>query len=395
MGNRMSIYLMFSILLGLWIYSITHLDWNAWWALTAIIMSLFVGGALIGYAKLSAKAFYLFFLGLWGASFAHLIIVDGFDAVLPTHVLPLVIVPTLRGVGSAATIATQLPLFIPVSLIIVLLPLLTEDPWRLAAAARDRLGWFAALALLPPMMLLAWRIMRTQSANVLHTAADRLSGLSDRDAVALREIKKMRHSRDQELDEASMRREIRSAMETDQPEEAAARILEAARTSTRLRAARRLGSLALGVSVIIWALIYSLAWASMPVSLAADWSKAEVTFETLNIFWVNITVPVAPYVWVSTLLAIVACAGFFGFALTEDQHSDALWETVVQKPADTYLLMALPYLQAFGGGDRIESKTKSSSNLLTPRQRPRGDASKGSENAPGRRSKSHKQRPTK
>jgi hypothetical protein len=132
----------------------------------------------------------------------------------------------------------------------------------------------------------------------------------------------------------------------------------------------------------------------MPVSLAADWSKAEVTFETLNIFWVDITVPVAPYVWVSTLLAIVACAGFFGFALTEDQHSDALWETVVQKPADKYLLMALPYLQAFGG-DRIESKTESSSNLPTPRQRSRRDASKGSENAPGRRSKSRKQRPTK
>ncbi|MER6753593.1 hypothetical protein ABT235_05355 [Micromonospora echinofusca] len=356
-------------------------------------MSLFMGGGLIGYAKLSPKTFYLFFLGLWGASFVQLIIVDGFDAVLPTHVLPLVIVPTLRGVGSAATVATQLPLFIPVSLIIVLLPLLTEDPWRLAAAARDRLGWFAALALLPPMMLLAWRAMRTQSESVLHTAADRLVELSDRDAVAFREIKKMHHSRDQALEEASMRREIRAALATDQPEETAARILEAARTSTRLRAARRLGSLALGVTVIIWVLIYSLAWASMPTSLAADWSKVEVTFETLNIFWVDITVPVAPYVWVSTLLAIVACTGFFGFALTEDQHSDALWETVVQKPADKYLLMALPYLKAFGG-DRSGSKENGSSSPPTPRQRSRRDASKGSGNVPGRRSKSRKQRPT-
>lgn len=343
---RISVNFIFSILLGLWIYSIIHLGWGPWQGLGVISGVLLVGGALIGYGRLSPALFYLLFLILWLGLAVELVLRQGIDSTLSTHLLPLVLVPTLRGIGSAARIAVQLPLFIPVALIIVLLPLLTEDPWRLAAESRGRLAWFAGLALLPPLVLLAWRILRSDPRVILESATERLSAFADHDKRVLKAIKKMRHGSDEILDDDVAKRGIVSALAQDHPDGTALKLLEAARISLRLRSARRLGSLALGISVIVWVLIYLLALASMPTSLAAEWSEIGVPLQAVSLAWVDVTLPLGPYVWVSTLLAIVACAGFLGFALTEDQHSDALWDAIVQRPAEDYVMVALTYVGA-------------------------------------------------
>ncbi|GAA0734652.1 hypothetical protein GCM10010199_54010 [Dactylosporangium roseum] len=113
-------------------------------------------------------------------------------------------------------------------------------------------------------------------------------------------------------------------------------------------AVRRFLSLLFGISVALWILIYLIAWAAVPRGLAEEWAKQSVSLGKVDIFGWIVAVPLGPYVAVASLLSTVACVGFLGFALTEDQYSDALWDAVVTNPAKRYLIWALPYVAITG-----------------------------------------------
>lgn len=108
------------------------------------------------------------------------------------------------------------------------------------------------------------------------------------------------------------------------------------------KAVRRLVTTLIGVTVSSYMLIYVIAWAAMPVSLAEQWSGHEVTYATLDV-WPNISLPLVPYIEVSTLFTIVAVVGFLAFSLTEEQYSTALAGAIIDQLAERLLLMALPY----------------------------------------------------
>ena len=87
-----------------------------------------------------------------------------------------------------------------------------------------------------------------------------------------------------------------------------------------------------------------LAWAAVPVSLAAKWAGRAVPTTQVVLPWLEITLPLGPYLTLAALLAIVGTVGFLAFAVTEDRYSTALSDALLSRPAERCLLLALPYV---------------------------------------------------
>ena len=228
------------------------------------------------------------------------------------------------------------------ALIIVLLPLLTEDPWKLASEAGARIAILAALSIVPLCYVLILRIARTDVGTTFAQGASRIgaepSKFSARASRFL--LKKMRQSGEVELRDDEVREEIEAAysrMDSD-PEQATS----LAGRAFRVRAVRRLLTMVIGISLAVWLLIYILAWAAMPVSLAKQWSGQDVAFWTPLQSWLRAVPAGQSHRPVAALLATVACVGFLGFALTEDQYSEALWGAVIHRTAEDCLMFRRP-----------------------------------------------------
>jgi hypothetical protein len=245
-------------------------------------------------------------------------------------------------------LASHVPLFIPLALIIVLLPLLTEDPWRLATEARGRIAVVAVISVIPLTLVLIRRIMKMDVQAVFEDANGRIENESSRfSEAASRLLGKMRDS-SSEPDFA--RDSARSALE-DSYRDADDHLPEAIRLTSRalrVEATQKLLVLIAGISLAVWSLIYLLAVAAMPVSLAERWSGHDVALWQFSSLGLDVCLPLGPYLLVSGLLATVACVGFLGFVLTEDQYSESLWQAVLHRTAEDCLMLAVPYLALRG-----------------------------------------------
>ena len=373
-GNAFSVNLMSSTLIGLVIFAVQLFGWPVWLPVVIILGSLVVLAVLIAYAGLSTRVVYLSYLIAWFTGGAYLAFKGHFEVLAATHLLPFGIVLGFVWIRRAVQLAGHVPLFIPLALIIVLLPLLTEDPWRLATAAGPRIALLAAISVLPLAVLLIRRIVRLGVYESLHQAADRIKvdpSPEDRAFIAIEAVRD--NAREEKIPEEATKNVLRRAY-ANIPASSVDEAAQAAGRALRWKAIRKLSALVLGVSLAVWLLIYGLAWAAMPLSLASEWSKQAIPVVRFDVLGGAVVLPIGPYVLVAGLLATVACVGFLGFAQTEDQYSEALWNAVVNRTAEDYLLVALPYLM---GVDRdattsqVAQRGGSKSTTTTDSQRPK------------------------
>lgn len=359
-GRRISVNLLLSIMLGLIVYAVIDLRWSLLASVVAILSSLVAFAVLIGYLRFPSRLTYLTYVALWfAAAFAQLVAGD-LRGLAVTHALPFGIVLGVRWAISALQLTVHVPFFIPLALIIVLLPLLTEDPWRLSSVAGPRVGLLAAVSALPLAALYVIRLARLSTISVLASAAEVLSKDAEAPGRAFKVLDKLRDKNGEEgIDEDAATAQFGRSYRGPDARTAVTIAASAAKVAFRWRAMRRFLSLLVGIGIAVWFLIYGLAWAAVPTRLAADWSGRRVPFEQYDILGWNLSVPLGPYVLVASLLATVACVGFLGFALTEDQYSEALWRAVVAKPAEDYLLLAMPYASVAGLQTGAEAKSNS------------------------------------
>lgn len=175
-ANKMSVGLLAVVLNGLVLYGIAEFDWSLFRSVLFVAGALFVCMILTALKFLSHMITYLSLFGLWLiAGFADLIRGDIVGSFL-TLAVPFILVIAGRWTIRAVTLAINVPLFIPVALILILLPLLTEDPWRLAAAANVRLAWLACVLILPMAAVLIWRLGKTDVAPILKSALQKTEG---------------------------------------------------------------------------------------------------------------------------------------------------------------------------------------------------------------------------
>ncbi|WP_405070560.1 hypothetical protein OG558_13545 [Kribbella sp. NBC_01510] len=343
-SSTISKFLVSAIFLGSAISINRILDLTLWHSvvLVAGIFVAWIALVLIFGVPETLIVFLLMFL--WLAAGGYLIISGELSTLVFTHLLPFGVILGVGWVGGSIRLAGHVPLFVPLALIIVLLPLLTEDPWKLASEAGARIAILAALSIVPLCYVLILRIARTDVGTTFAQGASRIgaepSKFSARASRFL--LKKMRQSGEVELRDDEVREEIEAAYSRmDSYLEQATSL---AGRAFRVRAVRRLLTMVIGISLAVWLLIYILAWAAMPVSLAKQWSGQDVAFWTPSPLGFELSLPLGPYLLVAALLATVACVGFLGFALTEDQYSEALWGAVIHRTAEDCLMFAVPYL---------------------------------------------------
>jgi hypothetical protein len=365
-SNKLSRFLVIAILVGSAVSVNRIFDLSLWHSIEIVLGAIvaWVVVVLITGAPAGIFAYISLFLWLIGAG-GYLAITHEFSVLVFTHLLPFGVVLAAQWTGGAMKLAGHVPFFVQLALIIVLLPLLSEDPWRLAAEAGGRrIAMLAALSIIPLCYVLVLRIVKTDTETTFAQAAARIEAEPTRYSADATQflLKKMREAGEVELADDRVQGEIETAygrMSTYIGE-----VITLGRRAFRLRAIRRLLAMVIGISLAVWLLIYILAWAAMPPSLAEQWSKRDVGYWTPPPLGFDLHFPLGPYLLVAALLATVACVGFLGFALTEDQYSEALWGAVIHRTATDCVKLAIPYLHLsdvaeLDGGEQDPHSVKS------------------------------------
>jgi hypothetical protein len=280
---------------------------------------------------------------LWGETSTALLV----------YGLPTLIITFGRWAIGALSAAARLPLFIPVALIIVLAPLLTEDPWKLATAAGSQLIWLALLAILPLTVVLVVRLTRTDVRSEITLAIEQnTESPTSAEQIAAEMVSNLTIQGEKAaVNEPELAATISESYRGSVSKERIETLIEGARRRFRLQLLRRLMRLLVGTAAATYCLVYLLAWAAMPIALAKEWSAQDVPTQVASFLGVTLLIPLGPYLQVSALLAILATAGFLAFASTEDRHEDAVRATLVSSHVNELVLLALPYLHIKSRGE--------------------------------------------
>jgi hypothetical protein len=135
-AERLSRAMMSFVFISLALYASIELGWGLYTALSAIFGALFFGVVFIAMHSMSAQRFGKLTLLLWVISVIVLIVQGDGAAILAIYGSALAIVFGAILSYRALQAAARIQLFIPVAFIVVLAPLLTQDPWKLVPGSR-------------------------------------------------------------------------------------------------------------------------------------------------------------------------------------------------------------------------------------------------------------------
>lgn len=285
-----------------------------------------------------------FIVVLWVATGVQSFVVAGLAGVVVTNILPFALLALAVWTWRVLILASEVPLLLPVALVVVFLPLLTQDLWVLGDEIGDQLASIAAVALVPPLFFLALRYRRTDVEAQFSGALERLRASTTTKGELLEAIKSAprEHAEEPPSDDWMWSRLSDAYEGLDVPEELA-HIAERMRGSFRRQCIYRLFRLAAGAATLSGVFVYLLAWAAIPESTSARWIGHSVGMTEISFAGISFEMPIAPYISVAALLAVVATSALVAFALTEDQYSDALGEVLVSRPAERCVLLGLAF----------------------------------------------------
>jgi hypothetical protein len=332
-----------SMVLALVVWLLVRVELTLWQAIGV------VGGFLLLLALFAAatKRFGVaasFIVLLWVGTGVQSLVVAGLVGLLVTNILPFAVVALAVWTWRVLVLASAVPLLLPVALVVVFLPLLTQDLWILGDEIGIQLVSVAAVALAPPLLFLALRYRRTEVEAQFSTALQRLvvsGAIRDELLVAIKSAP--RETVEEPPSDDWMWGQLKGAYEGPNRAEELTLIANQIRGPFRRQCIYRLFRLAAGAATLSGVFVFVLAWAAIPVSTSARWIGHSVDMTTVSFASISFELPVAPYVSVAALLAVVATAALVAFALTEDQYSEALGEVLVSRPAERCVLLGLAF----------------------------------------------------
>jgi hypothetical protein len=343
LANVLSQGMTWSMVLSLAIWLFVRVDLTIWQAAGVVVAFLL----LLALFALATKRFgtaLLFIVLAWVAVGIQSLVDAGVLGLLVTSILPFALVALSVWTWRALALASAVPFLLPVALVIVFLPLLTQDLWILGDEIGLQLVSVAAVALVPPMLFLALRYWRTDVTGQLLTALGRLNASSDVREELLAAVKSTpREPAEEPAPDDWMWSRIDGAYDGPAAADGAAKIGEDLKRSFRRQCVYRLVRLAVGAVALFGAFVYLLAWAAIPTSTSARWIGHSVEMTEVELASLAFEIPVAPYVSVAVLLSVVATAALIAFALTEDQYSDALSKVLISQPAERCVLLGLAF----------------------------------------------------
>jgi hypothetical protein len=268
---------------------------------------------------------------------------------LVSYVAPFVTVFVLRWSGRALRLATEVPLFIPAALVIVVAPMFTGDPWRFAAAARMRLLYVAVITVVPLLALVLSRFSRMPLGPVFDRAVKSIEEDANVTASARIFLRKRCLTREHWPRQSKLDSYFHRPYQKDVLEPRAAELRNLASAVFHRRARSSLVSLLIGTFAATYLIAYVLAASAVPSGLAKDWSNTSPTVITIRpVPEFRIELPWWPYTGVAFLFSIISAVGFLALALTEETYTTALVDATFGRIARLLIIAGVPFL--FHGG---------------------------------------------
>jgi hypothetical protein len=322
-------------------------------------------------------------LGLIPITFLYQVIASGFDSAVDTHLFPLavglaaLVVPLLLRVRLPSRaqllrigrVLGAAPWLVPITLLIVVVPLFSADLWRLASEANFvRIVALACLTVAPMVILVLWRLLIVQFDGVIANIAETLhrNTMQHADEV-IAEVAlagRTRTSLGAELRRWWRRVRDRPPLKPDGPR--AASVGEMLRGSYdspefeyyvhyvrgrlkdtfRVQIVTRVLLLVTGVVIGSATYIYLIAWIVISAERAAAWAGREEvsTWDT----GIGFELATGPHMWVAALMAVIATAIFLALVTTTQEMERAFQESSTRGPVKRCLALAIPFAKLFG-----------------------------------------------
>lgn len=362
-ATGLSVGLLASVLVGIVVALMITLDWTVLEAAGATFLALTIVAVA---TRKEPKYGFLAFLLLWAAIGIARWIDAGFGALLTTHVLPFLIVAAGFGMARALRLAVGVPLLLPIALLVVSFPLLSQDLWDLGSDMKGHLGWVAVVAIGPILLLVLIRLTRVSVPATFDQAAARIEETPEPEAAAVKVAKtRAPHDLRDAVDDDVAAQELSGGFGRPDLDRGTARAIEVQGKGFKRRTVLRLLPLTLGLAAAIALFIYLLAVAAIPIDTAERWAMEEIPQEPVSVLGLDIALPVGPYLQVPALLAIVGTAAFLAFVLTEDRYSTALYESLVHRPAYECLMLTAALLHLGPPPSQPSEETSTEEPALT------------------------------
>ncbi len=326
--------------LAFWLF--VRVNLSVWQSIGVVVVFLFVLALFAGATKRFGLAA-LVIVVLWIATGVYSYVTAGIGGAALTNLLPFALVALSVWTWRALALASSIPFLLPVALVVVFLPLLTQDLWVVGDEIGTQLVAVAFVALAPPLGFLAYRYSRIDVSDQFSSALGRVRQSEALQGKVLEAIRNAPRevAADPPSDEwlwAKLKGQYESVTDSE-----ARQLGVELSTLFRRQTIFRLMRLAIGIGALFGAFVYVLAWAAIPISTSARWIGHDVATSSIDFAGWSFTLPTSQYLAVAVLLSIVAAAAFVAFALTEDRYSNALTDVLVGDPAERCVMLAVPY----------------------------------------------------
>lgn len=333
---------------------IIETSWLAWLALSVGL--LFAFGLLMLIPRLEPAGPWLLIVA-WPVS-AVLVGTNDAGGLVWTHGIPvalaLVVALFFRSLAlreardfalALAGFGRSAPYVAPVVLVVILLPALTADVWRLASRvdAGDLTGtgavtvglllFFVARQLrqeLEPAFVARCRALTSQGNSPETTRSALLEALSREQATAVKELPA---------------ETLAEAWPTS-GDEYVPYLVATEGVTLRRPLLARLFITAGTIGAFFATYVYVLLAMIVPTDVAAKWSGEQVGVRRFESFGIETTVPGGAYIAMAILLGTFATAIFLAFALTEERIAAAITAALLRDPIDRFLVLALPFVSS-------------------------------------------------
>ena len=278
--------------------------------------------------------------GHWGITHA----IPGGGLLLIGLVTRQVDVRSARDVAVAvAAIPKAAPLIAPLVLVVLIMPSLSEDIWRVADALdATRLAGLIVITV-GLLFVLVDRQLRVELPQVLVARATALVAASTRVDETRGALRSRLRGETFELVSTEADAFMADAWPADGAQYAELIAASSHRKLTGpLRA--RLVICVLFISAAVSVYLYALVSVIVDPRVVAGWTDGRVPERTVELLGLAVELPGGPYLAMTALLACLAVATFLAFVLMEERFSVVLGDALLRLPADRLLALALPFL---------------------------------------------------
>jgi hypothetical protein len=337
------------VALAFWLF--IRIEISVWQAMGVVAAFLFVLGVFAAITKRFGAAALIIVI-FWVVTGLQSYSEAGIGGAAATHLLPFALVALAVWMWRALALASTIPFLLPVALVIVFLPLLTQDLWVVGDEIGFQLLAVGAVALGPLLTVLAVRYSRIDVESQLLTSLEEIRKSADLRNELLTAIKAApRESAEEAPSDDWMWSRVANVYDGEDSMADIRAIGKDLKRTFRRQTIFRLMRLAIGIGALFGAFIYLLAWAAIPASTSSRWIGHDVDMTSIEFAGWAFALPTTQYISVAILLSIVAAAAFIAFALTEDRYSSALSDVLVRKPASRCGLLGLPYHELYGDSE--------------------------------------------